>query len=136
MCQDGKDEIMSKIVGIGTDLIEINRVRKAYARESFQQKYFTERERELIQKKTSRAATTFAGKEAVVKAMGTGFRGILPSEIEILREPDGAPCVCLSVKAAEQAERLGASRVHISLTDTEEFAMAYVVMEDIVVSSD
>lgn len=130
MCQDGKDEIMSKIVGIGTDLIEIRRVCQAYARESFQRKYYTERERELIQQKPSRAATAFAGKEAVVKAMGTGFRGILPSEIEILREPHGAPCVCLSGRAAEQAECLGVSRVHISLTDTEELAMAYVVMED------
>lgn len=121
---------MGKIIGIGTDLIEIRRVCQAYARESFQRKYFTERERELIQKRPSRAATAFAGKEAVVKAMGTGFRGILPSEIEILREPDGAPCVRLSGQAAEQAERLGVNKVHISLTDTEELAMAYVVMED------
>ncbi len=134
MCQDGKDEIMSKIVGIGTDLVEIRRVCQAYAREAFQRKYFTERERELIQQKSSRAATAFAGKEAVVKAMGTGFCGIMPSEIEILREPDGAPCVCLSGRAAEQAERLGVSRVHISLTDTEELAMAYVVMEEQTVS--
>lgn len=120
---------MGRIVGIGTDLVETRRVTKAYARESFQEKYFSERERELIQKKPTRAATAFAGKEAVVKALGTGFQGILPSDIEILREPSGAPCVCLSEKAAAQAKRLGVSGIHISLTDTEELAMAYVVME-------
>lgn len=120
---------MGRIVGIGTDLVEISRVSKAYARQSFQQKYFSEQERELIQKKPSRAATAFAGKEAVVKAMGTGFQGIMPSDIAILREPSGAPCVCLSGKAAVLAEKMGVVRVHISLTDTEELAMAYVILE-------
>ncbi|MDE6568098.1 MAG: holo-ACP synthase [Lachnospiraceae bacterium] len=120
---------MGKIVGIGTDLVEIERVTKAYARESFRQKYYSEQERELIQKKPARAATAFAGKEAVVKAMGTGFQGIMPSDIEILREPSGAPCVRLSGKAAAQARRHDVSGIHISLTDTEKLAMAYVVME-------
>lgn len=120
---------MGRIVGIGTDLVEIDRVTKAYARESFRRKYFSEREQELIQKKAARAATAFAGKEAVVKALGTGFQGILPSDIEILREPSGAPWVCLSGKAAAQAKKHGVSGIHISLTDTEEFAMAYVLME-------
>lgn len=120
---------MGKIVGIGTDLVEIDRVTKAYAKESFQKKYFSERERELIQKKPARAATAFAGKEAVVKAMGTGFQEIQPADIEILREPSGAPCVCLSENASAQARRLGVNGIHISLTDTEELAMAYVVME-------
>ena len=120
---------MGRIVGIGTDLVKIDRVTKAYAKESFQKKYFSEREQELIQKKPARAATAFAGKEAVVKAMGTGFQGIHPSDIEILREPSGAPCVHLSGKAAAQARRHGVSGIHISLTDTEELAMAYVLME-------
>lgn len=120
---------MGRIVGIGTDLVEISRVMKAYAGESFQKKNFSDRERELIQKKPTRAATAFAGKEAVVKAMGTGFQGILPSDIEILREPSGAPYVCLSKKATAQVRKLGVSGIHISLTDTEEFAMAYVIME-------
>lgn len=120
---------MGRIVGIGTDLVEIDRLTKAYAKESFQNKYFSEQERELIQKKPARAATAFAGKEAVVKAMGTGFQGIQPSDIEILRKPSGEPCVCLSGKAAAQARRKGVSGIHISLTDTGELAMAYVVME-------
>lgn len=120
---------MGRIVGIGTDLVEIDRVTKAYEKESFQQKYFSERERELIQKKAARAATAFAGKEAVVKALGIGFQEIQPVEIEILREPSGAPSVCLTGNAAKQARRHGVSGIHISLADTGELAMAYVVME-------
>ncbi len=120
---------MGRIIGIGTDLVEIRRVTGAYAKESFQQKYFSRQERELIRKKLSRAATAFAGKEAVVKAMGTGFRGISPSDVEILREPSGAPCVRLSGAAADRAEQLGISAIHISLADTEEYAMAYVILE-------
>lgn len=118
---------MSRIVGIGTDLVEISRVRKAYEKSSFQQKFFSEQERALIEQKPDRAATTFAGKEAVVKALGTGFHGIMPSDIEILRESTGAPCVRLSGPAAERAETLGISKVLLSLSDTEQMAMAYAV---------
>lgn len=120
---------MGKIIGIGTDIVEISRVCQAYTRESFQKKYFSEQERMLIQKKPSRAASAFAGKEAVVKALGTGFHGIMPSDVEILREPDGAPYVYLSGNAAMQAERQGISAIHISLSDTEQLALAYVVAE-------
>lgn len=118
---------MSEIIGIGTDLIEIDRVRKAYAKESFQMKYFSEQERDLIQQKDTRAATAFAGKEAVAKALGTGFHGIMPSEIEILREPSGAPCVRLAGKAMQEARKAGITRFLISLSDTEQMAAAYVV---------
>ncbi|MDO4167429.1 MAG: holo-ACP synthase [Eubacteriales bacterium] len=118
---------MSRIVGIGTDLVEISRVRKAYEKSSFQQKFFSEQERDLIEQKPDRVATTFAGKEAVVKALGTGFHGIMPSDIEISRESTGAPCVRLSGPAAERAETLGISKVLLSLSDTEQMAMAYAV---------
>ncbi len=118
---------MSRIVGIGTDLVDILRVRKAYDKESFQQKYYSEQERVLIEQKPDRAASTFAGKEAVVKALGTGFQGIMPSDIEILREPTGAPCVRLLGPAAMRAETLGITKVLLSLSDTEQMAVAYAV---------
>lgn len=118
---------MSRIIGIGTDLVEILRVRKAYDRESFRQKYFSEQERQLICQKQDRAATAFAGKEAVAKALGTGFQGIMPSDIEILREPAGAPCVRLSGQAAIRAEELGVTKVLLSLSDSEQMAAAYAV---------
>lgn len=116
---------MSQIIGIGMDLVEIHRVIKAYEKESFQQKYFSQEERLLIEKKKARAATAFAGKEAVAKAMGTGFHGIALREIEILRKPSGAPFVRLSGKAEAAAVELEIDRILISLSDTSEMAAAY-----------
>ena len=79
---------MSEIVGIGVDMIEISRVLAAYSKESLRKRHFTEEEQQLIAHKEARAATTFAAKEAVVKAMGTGFTGISPIEINLLSIAD------------------------------------------------
>ena len=118
---------MEKIIGIGIDLIERERVAKSCQSESFLRKCFSEREREDIAAHPRRAATDFAGKEAVAKAFGTGFSGISPVEIEILRRESGAPQVFLKGRAKEQAERLGVTAIHISLTDSKELAGAYVI---------
>ena len=64
---------MSKIIGVGTDIVEVGRVLKSCEKHSFLNKYYTEAERELIKRRKSCAATNFAGKEAVAKAFGTGF---------------------------------------------------------------
>lgn len=121
---------MAEIFGVGIDQIRVSRVKEACEKASFLQKYFSERERSLIQERVSRCATNFAGKEAVAKALGTGFSsGILPGEIEILRRKDGAPCVELAGNALDWARRHGITGIHISLADTEEYASAYVVAE-------
>ena len=93
------------ITGIGTDLVEIARVQKAIGRSSFLEKIYTEKERELIAVRAVRAATNFAAKEAVAKALGCGFSGIAPIEIEVLRKPSGMPYVVLHGRAKEKAER-------------------------------
>ena len=118
---------MEKIIGIGIDLIERERVTKSCQSDSFLWKCFSERERKDIAAHPKRAATDFAGKEAVAKALGTGFSGISPAEIEILRKDSGAPEVFLKGRAKEQAERLGVTVIHISLTDSKELAGAYVI---------
>ena len=74
------------IFGIGTDLIEINRVVKACERKAFLTKVYTEQEQKLFLSDIRKAASNFAVKEAVVKMFGTGFRAILPKEIEVLRD--------------------------------------------------
>ena len=117
------------ITGIGTDLVEIARVQKAIGRSSFLEKVYTEKERELIAVRAVRAATNFAAKEAVAKAFGCGFAGIAPVEIEVLRQPSGMPYVVLHGRAKEKAEALGITKIQVSLTDTKEFAQAYVVCE-------
>ena len=91
------------------------------------ERYYTEKERAFIKKHKKSAATNFAGKEAVAKALGRGFSGMDPNEIALLRDKNGAPYVLLTGGAKEVAEALGVTKIHISLTDTEEYASAYVI---------
>jgi len=117
------------ITGVGTDLVEIARVQKAIGRSAFLEKVYTEKERELIAKRPARAAGNFAAKEAVAKALGCGFAGIAPREIEVLREASGLPFVVLHGRAKKKAEELGVCRIQISITDTAEYAQSYAVCE-------
>lgn len=117
------------IIGVGTDLIEKERVQRAISRPSFLTTVFTASEQELIAERKIRAASNFAAKEAVVKAFGTGFTGIRPAEIEILRYPSGQPYVVLYGAAKEKAGELGVERILLSITDTAELTQAYVVLE-------
>lgn len=117
------------ITGIGTDLVEIARVQKAIGRSAFLEKVYTERERELIAVRPVRAAGNFAAKEAVAKALGCGFAGIAPREIEVLREESGMPYVVLHGRAKEKAEKAGVTRIQISISDTAEYAQCYAVCE-------
>lgn len=118
------------IVGIGTDIVEIDRVGEAYARAGFAERVFTGKERELIGTRMARAAGNFAVKEAVVKAFGTGFGAVQPCQIEVLREPSGRPYVILHGQAQQQAEQLGIGRLHVSISDEKAYATAYVVAEE------
>ena len=118
------------IIGIGNDLIEIDRVVKACEKEAFLCKYFTEKERELIAADVKKAADNFAVKEAVVKMFGTGFREIVPIEIECLRDKLGKPYVNLYGKALEMGTELGLKTVHVSISNTKVYASAFVVGED------
>lgn len=121
---------MGEIFGVGIDQIKIPRVLKACQKDTFLEKYYSERERELFQKRHSRTATNFVGKEAVVKAFGTGFsEGISPRDVQILRRDNGAPYVELTGEALRWAQDRQISKIHISLTDTEEYAGAFVVAE-------
>ena len=117
------------IYGIGTDLIEVERIKKAYAKEAFQEQLFTEEERILINGQPQRAASNFVVKEAVVKAFGTGFGEIFPIDIEVLREPSGKPYVVLHGPAKELAEKEHIQHIHVSTSNLKEYAVGYVVME-------
>ena len=115
------------IVGIGVDMIEIGRVIHACEREHFLKKIFSEREIQQMDAGKRRAASDFAGKEAVVKALGTGFFGVEAIEIEILRRENGSPYVVLHGGAARQAEELCIRDWQISITNTKELATAFVI---------
>ncbi len=115
------------IVGIGVDSIEIERIKKACKDPHFVERIFTDKEREQMDARWIRAASDYAGKEAVVKALGTGFVGVEANEISILRNDKGAPYVVLHKRAEQMAEKLGISEFKISITNTRECATAFVI---------
>ncbi len=117
------------IVGIGTDLIEISRIKKACEKESFLKKCYTEDERITFENRYVELAGNFSVKEAVAKSFGTGFRGFEPVDIEVLRDNLGKPYVHLYRGAKEKADELGISKIHVSITNVSEYAQAFVVSE-------
>lgn len=120
------------ITGIGTDIVEINRIEKAVKRTSnFIDKVFTYKEKEYFKTKNFRPevlAGNFAAKEAVSKALGTGFRGFGLLDIEVLRDDKGKPIVSLSDKIYKLFST-GNFNIHISISHSRDNAIAYAVME-------
>lgn len=118
------------IVGIGTDLIEVGRVLKACEKESFQEKYFTKDEISLCRGDNVKFADNFAVKESVAKMLGTGFREITPIEIEVLRDSLGKPYVNLYGKSLELFGELGINKIFVTISNTKDYSMAFVVGEN------
>lgn len=117
------------ILGVGTDLVEIERIRKACERDSFVVRTFTETECRQAGGHASRFAGSFAVKEAVAKALGTGFRAFMPIDIEVARDELGKPYVNLYRGARALAHELGVERIEVSISNTAEHAMAFAVAE-------
>lgn len=117
------------IYGIGTDIIEIERVEKACKNERFIERCFTKLERELIQQDSKKAAGNFAVKEAVAKVFGTGFRGIHLTDIEVLRDSLGKPYIRLYQSAKEMAKERNIITFHVSISNAKEYATAFVIGE-------
>jgi holo-[acyl-carrier protein] synthase len=114
---------------VGIDVIEIARVRKVLQRhpDRFLQRVYTREEVAFCRGRVPELAARFAAKEAVMKALGTGARGLAWREIEILPNQRGKPLVYLHGKAAERSEAIGLRGVDISLTHSHELAIAAVV---------
>lgn len=123
------------ILGHGVDLAEIDRVRRSVERfgDRFLERVFTEGERAYAgdgPTRYERLAARFAAKEAVFKALGTGWaEGSGWTDVEVVRAASGRPAVVLHGRAAEIAGDLGADRWHLSITHTGSMAMASVVVE-------
>ncbi len=120
------------IIGTGIDIIEISRITEAVNRSSFVRRVFTLSEQQYcesrgVQKFASYAAR-FAGKEAVMKAFGTGLAGGSLQDIEILLNDKGCPHVELSGKFATLGKDIGVTAIHISLTHAREYAAAQAIL--------
>jgi holo-[acyl-carrier protein] synthase len=113
----------------GVDAIEIERVRRTLARhpERFLRRVYTELEIAYCRGRVSELAVRFAAKEATMKALGTGVRGISWREIELLPDRRGKPLVYLHGKAARRAELLGLGRPEVSMTHSDTMALSFVV---------
>lgn len=122
------------IVGIGCDIIEIERIARAIKRESFIRRVFTAEEAAYCQRRGQQAAASFAArfaaKEAVLKALGTGLREGSLQEIAVDNDVLGKPLVQLSGHFAMLAKQLGVKNIQISLSHSRELATAYAIMED------
>ena len=124
------------IVGIGSDLAQVERIRNSIAQygERFLHRVYTDRERAYASSKTNSAeryAARFAAKEAGMKAIGTGWRrGVTWKDFEVVNEKSGQPTLRLSGVALDLSAMLGVERISISLTHTSETAFAVVILEN------
>ena len=122
------------IVGVGCDIIEIERIARAIKSESFIRRVFTAEEAAYCQRRGQQAAASFAArfaaKEAVLKALGTGLREGSLQEIAVDNDGLGKPLVQLSGHFAMLAKQLGVKNIQIRLSHSRELASAYVIMED------
>lgn len=119
------------IAGLGVDIVEIDRMRDALARRPrMKERLFSAEERAYCEKRSRpevHYALRFAAKEAVLKALGTGFSGMRFTDVEVIRENNGRPVPRLSGKAAERAAELGVIEMHLSLSFTHSTAVASAV---------
>ncbi|MFM7027752.1 MAG: holo-ACP synthase [Chakrabartia sp.] len=128
------------IVGMGSDLCNIERIENSLARfgTRFEQRVFTEVEQaKAARRPLGRAGTyakRFAAKEACSKALGTGFRqGVFMKDIGVVNAPSGAPTLALTGGAKAMLDALippgHEARIHLTLTDDHPWAQAFVIIE-------
>jgi holo-[acyl-carrier protein] synthase len=122
------------IIGHGVDLVEIERIDGLLRDhgDRFARRCFTEAERRYAdasrRRRAERYAARFACKEAVLKALGTGWRdGIAWTDVAVARRPSGAPELRLGGRCRELADQLGIRRWHISLSHVGRYAMASAI---------
>lgn len=123
------------IIGTGVDIVEIARFRNVMERlkDRFVLRVFTPSEQEFCNKHRDPAphfAVRFAAKEAMFKALGTGWaKGVTWLDVEILRERTEAPRLSLRGEAERLCKSMGAGKIHLSLSHSEHSAIAVVILE-------
>jgi len=119
------------ITGLGVDIVEIDRMKAALERRPrMKERIFTDDERWYCEHRNRpevHYAMRFAAKEAVLKALGTGFSGMRFTDVEVMREANGRPVPKLSGRAAEVAAERGIIEMHLSLSFTHSTAVASAV---------
>ena len=123
------------IYGLGTDIVEISRIKQMKSLSSFAEKILSHNELKIAStfesdKLARFLAKQFAGKEAVSKAFGTGIRKpILMKDIEILRDDNGRPILNPLAGVKKTIIDLGITKSHVSLADEKDYAIAFAILE-------
>ena len=114
---------------IGTDIIEIERIRGAIKRYDgrFLGRVYTPDELKIYGHHPHSLAASFAGKEAVMKVLGTGNRGVAWREIEVLFHDSGKPFIRLNGRAVKEAKKLGIKEIDVSMSHSKEYATAVAI---------
>lgn len=124
-----------KIVGIGSDIVSIERIRAIWERyqNAFARRILTESELKALLSSSDPVAflaKRYAAKEASAKALGTGFRpnGVLLTDIGVSNDSLGRPHLEFSGGAKRELERQQITESHVTLSDEKEFAVAFVLL--------
>lgn len=120
------------IKGIGTDIVEVERIERSLSNQGFIEKVFTQDEIIYCEKRVNKAqhyGARFAAKEAFFKALGTGMRnGMSFAEIEVINDELGKPTLRLYGKVKEVSQQMGITQVMVSISHVKSMAMAMVVV--------
>ena len=121
---------MPKLV-VGVDIVEIWRIEATLKRfgDKFLQRVFTPSEIQYCRNRSPQLAARFAAKEAVMKALGTGTKGVSWRDVEVQRLKSGQPHLNLKGRASDRASKLGVISFAISLSHSREYAVASVIGE-------
>ncbi len=117
----------------GVDIIELDRIQKTVERwgQRFLLRIYTEGEIAYCRGRIPQLAARFAAKEAVMKALGTGIRGVGWREVEVVRMRGQAPSIRLHGRASGVAQRRGVQHITVSLSHSRDYAIAFVVAENL-----
>jgi len=121
------------ILGVGVDLVDVQRVGRLISSPGFVGRFFHPQEAEYATTKKAgyeeSLAACLAAKEAFGKALGTGLKGFQLKEIEVTHDASGRPFLRLHGRAAETFKRFGGSRIHLSLSHERSLACGFVLIE-------
>jgi len=119
------------IIGIGTDIVYLPRIRKALEKfgEKFYKKIFTEKE--LKKYTVEEIGGKFSAKESFVKALGTGFKGISLKDVEVLNDKEGKPYILLNMVIKEKFFKEDLVKIHLSISHQKDYAVSCVILEKI-----
>ena len=114
----------------GIDIIEIDRIQNVLRKhpERFLRKIFTEYEINYCRGRATQLAARFASKEAAMKALGTGVRGVGWREVEVQRLRSGKPYIILHGRAKKRAKSMGIKKIELSISHSKNLATAMVIM--------